>query len=241
MGDKARRAEIRGALPLALLLASTGCKTSDPESGRSRPPLVVPECDFGLHPIAPDEPAGPYTPRTLSTRLTGDYRILITWVTGQHDEVAFSLTVPPDGTLLKQPLNAECNKPPVYLISYALLEQGSTTSSDEFVLAPIRDNFVRMKHPLRVALVPESAFPPEASEPNLYGDWTLDHVELGLRWQPSTEGTVAEGKILAWYTRPGSEARLTSALLGLAAVYPESSFLPSPKEPPDDLEVDEEP
>ena len=91
-----------------------------------------------------------------------------------------------------------------------------------------------MKHPLRVALVPENAFPPEASEPD--GGWTLDHVELGVRWQPSAEGTVAEGKLLAWYTRPSGEARLTSALLGLAAIYPESSFQSTPKEPPDDLE-----
>ena len=106
MGDEGR-SEIRGALRLALLLASTGCEASDPEIEKSRPPFVVPECDFGLQPIDPDDPAGPYKPRALSTQLTGDYRILITWVTGQHDEVPFSLTVPPDGTILKDPLGLQ--------------------------------------------------------------------------------------------------------------------------------------
>ena len=237
MGYKALRSEIRGVLTLALLLGSPGCEASAPEIENSRLP-AVPECDFGFQHIAPDDPVGPYTPRLLSTQLTGDYRILITWATGQQEEVPFSLTVSPDGTTMKEPLNAECYKPLLYLTSYEFVEQGSVTS-DEFVLAPIRDNFLRMKHHFRVALVPESAFPPEATSSEFLGEgWTLDYVELGVRWHPSAEGTVADGRLLAYYALPDGKQRVTSALLGLVAIFPESSFHPPQKEPSDDLKDD---
>lgn len=209
---------------LALLLPTVACKTVEPPA-KSRPPFVRPKCEFEVQPVPADEPLGPFTPRTLAELLSGDYRILITWIrTEQHQDIHFSLAVQPDDTLAKRPTNEECYKPLTYGTRYTWVEQDAT-QNDTFVITPIMDPLPRMRHHLRPALVPETALPPEASDPHFIEQgWRLDFIELSARWHPSEDRTVAMGKITAWYRRDGDEPGITSAPIGLAAIYPEAAF-----------------
>jgi len=220
---------------LALLVALPGCETAEPAAASAKPPVVVPECEYELRQLAPEDEIGPYSAREFAEQLSGDYRILITWShTGEQQEVPFSLAVEADSTTRKEPTNAECYKPLIFLIPYEFMEDGSV-ASDDFVVTPARDNFPRMRHSIRTALVPSSVFPPEVTAADFTeGGWRLDRIELGARWHPDIEQTVAQGKIMAWYVRSDGESTLTSTLLGLAAIYPEASFSSPSKETPND-------